>query len=97
MNPSAGNLGGGGFMFITMPMKIKRSHLTIEKERLKLPTEEMFLDKDGEVIKNLSLNSYLAAGDTWNGKGMFKIHDLFGSKSMNDLISPSVKIAKERL
>ena len=55
----------------------------------------MFLDADGNVIKNLSLNSYLAAGIPGTVKGMFTIHELFGSKSMDDLISPSVKLASE--
>ena len=94
VNPSAGNLGGGGFMLYYDAKKNKTFALDYRERAPQAATEKMFLDKDGEVIKNLSLNSYLAAGVPGTVKGMFKIHDLFGSKSMNDLISPAIKIAK---
>ena len=95
VNPSAGNLGGGGFLLYYNADENKTYALDY-RERAPIDADEnMFLDADGNVIKNLSLNSYLAAGIPGTVKGMFTIHELFGSKSMDDLISPSVKLASE--
>ena len=95
VNPSAGNLGGGGFLLYYNADE-KKTYALDYRERAPIDANEnMFLDADGNVIKNLSLNSYLAAGIPGTVKGMFTIHELFGSKSMDDLISPSVKLASE--
>ena len=95
VNPSAGNLGGGGFLLYYNADENKTYALDYRERAPIAADENMFLDADGNVIKNLSLNSYLAAGIPGTVKGMFTIHELFGSKSMDDLISPSVKLASE--
>ena len=95
VNPSAGNLGGGGFLLYYDADENKTYALDYRERAPIAANENMFLDADGNVIKNLSLNSYLAAGIPGTVKGMFSIHELFGSKSMDDLISPSVKLASE--
>ena len=95
VNPSAGNLGGGGFLLYYNADENKTYALDYRERAPIAANENMFLDADGNVIKNLSLNSYLAAGIPGTVKGMFTIHELFGSKSMEDLISPSVKLASE--
>ena len=95
VNPSAGNLGGGGFLLYYNADENKTYALDYRERAPIDANENMFLDADGNVIKNLSLNSYLAAGIPGTVKGMFAIHELFGSKSMDDLISPSVKLASE--
>ena len=95
VNPSAGNLGGGGFLLYYNADEKKTYALDYRERAPIAANENMFLDADGNVIKNLSLNSYLAAGIPGTVKGMFTIHELFGSKSMDDLISPSVKLASE--
>ena len=95
VNPSAGNLGGGGFLLYYNADENKTYALDYRERAPIAANENMFLDVDGNVIKNLSLNSYLAAGIPGTVKGMFSIHELFGSKSMDDLISPSVKLASE--
>ena len=91
VNPSAGNLGGGGFLLYYNADENKTYALDYRERAPIAANENMFLDADGNVIKNLSLNSYLAAGIPGTVKGMFSIHELFGSKSMDDLISPSIK------
>ena len=95
VNPSAGNLGGGGFLLYYNADENKTYALDYRERAPIAANENMFLDADGNVIKNLSLNSYLAAGIPGTVKGMFSIHELFGSKSMDDLISPSIKLASE--
>ena len=95
VNPSAGNLGGGGFMLYFDSKNNKTYALDYRERAPKAATEKMFLNDSGEVIKGLSLNSYLASAVPGTVKGMFKAHQLFGSMPMEKLISPSIKIAKQ--
>ena len=59
--PAAGNLGGGGFM--TMQLADGRKTFLDFREKAPLAaTANMYLDKDGNVIKGLSTNGHLAVG-----------------------------------
>ena len=69
VNPSAGNLGGGGFLLYFNADENKTYALDYRERAPIDANENMFLDADGNVIKNLSLNSYLAAGIPGTVKG----------------------------
>ena len=59
--PAAGNLGGGGFM--TVQLADGRKTFLDFREKAPLgATANMYLDKDGNVIKGLSTNGHLAVG-----------------------------------
>ena len=95
VNPSAGNLGGGGFMLYYDADDEKTFALDYRERAPQNATEKMFLNKEGDVIEGLSLNSYLASGVPGTVKGMFKAHNLFGSIPIENLIAPAIKIAKD--
>ncbi len=94
VNPSAGNLGGGGFMLI----HLSETNDTIAldyRERAPIKSfEKMFLDQNEKVIKGLSLNSTLASGVPGTVSGMFYASKKFGSVDIERLISPSIEIAR---
>ena len=57
VNPSAGNLGGGGFV-----VYLKNNKIYTIDYREKAPIKshkDMYLNSEGDVIKGLSLESYL--------------------------------------
>lgn len=59
--PTAGNLGGGGFM--TIRFKDGKSTFLDFRERAPLAaTKTMYLDKDGKPINGASTETYLAIG-----------------------------------
>ena len=62
VNPSAGNLGSGGFMLLHLAES--NETLSIDyRERAPIESfEKMFQDDYGEVIEGLSINSILASG-----------------------------------
>ena len=95
VNPSAGNLGGGGFMLIHLAEK--NETLSIDyRERAPLKSfEKMFLDDSGKVIKGLSLNSILASGVPGTVSGLFYAAEKFGTINIKSLISPSIELAKK--
>ena len=95
VNPSAGNLGGGGFMLIHLAEK-KETFSIDYRERAPMKSyEKMFQDNDGKVIKDLSLNSILASGVPGTVSGMFYVSEKFGTIDIKSLIKPSINLARE--
>lgn len=90
--PSAGNIGGGGFMVARDPEG--RSYaLDFREKAPAAASRDMYLDPEGEVVEDLSWRGALAAGVPGSVAGMFAIHDSLGSMPMEDLIQPSIILA----
>ena len=93
VNPSAGNLGGGGFVVYFKNNKI----FTIDY-REKAPiksSKDMYLNSEGNVIKGLSLESYLASGTPGTVAGLIQLHKDEASMPLEKLIAPAIVLAKE--
>lgn len=54
----------------------------------------MYLDKNGEPIKNSSVFGYLAAGVPGSVAGMSAMLDKYGTKKLSELIKPSIALAQ---
>ncbi len=93
LHPAAGNIGGGGFALIHLENGENIALDFREKAPLKA-TRDMYLDKNGEVIKDLSTIGYLAAGVPGMVKGMSAMLDTYGTKKLSELIAPSIALAK---
>lgn len=92
--PSAGNLGGGGFMMY----RDNNGEVFSLDFREKAPGnayEEMYLDADGNVIEGESLYGQKASGVPGSVDGMIKAHEKFGSLPLARLIEPSIQLAKK--
>lgn len=90
--PAAGNIGGGGFMVV----RLKDGTTTTLDFREKAPaaaTTNMYLDKDGNVIPNLSLRGHLASGVPGSVAGMVEAHKKFGLLPWKDLVQPAIDLA----
>ncbi|HYC62293.1 MAG TPA: gamma-glutamyltransferase [Thermoanaerobaculia bacterium] len=92
--PSAGNLGGGGFMLI------RKADGTAEaidyRERGPLAAHrDMYLDAQGNVVKGLSTQGYLAAGVPGTVAGLALAHKRHGKLQWEELVEPSRKLAAE--
>ena len=95
VNPSAGNIGGGGFALL-YDTKNNITESIDYRERAPIKAkEDMFLDKNGNVIKGLSTSSFLASGIPGTVDGMFKIHKKYGSVPIKKLISPAIDLAEK--
>ncbi|MFN0172938.1 MAG: gamma-glutamyltransferase [Bryobacteraceae bacterium] len=92
-HPSAGNLGGGGFMLVRMADG--RSVFLDFRERAPLAaTRDMYLDEKGQA-RDWSLVGYLAAGVPGTVKGLEAAHARFGRMPWAGLVSPAVRLARE--
>ena len=93
VNPSAGNLGGGGFV-----VYLKNNKLFTIDYREKAPiksSRDMYLNSEGDVIKGLSLESYLASGTPGTVAGLIQLHKDEASMSLEKLIAPAIVLANE--
>jgi gamma-glutamyltranspeptidase/glutathione hydrolase len=95
-HPSAGNLGGGGFMMI----RLKNGKSTAIDYREMAPaaaTRDIYLDKDGNVIKGEggSVVGYRASGVPGTVRGMELALKRYGSGKMTwaQLVDPAVQLA----
>ncbi|MGD7247021.1 gamma-glutamyltransferase [Ralstonia pseudosolanacearum] len=90
--PAAGNLGGGGFMTIQLADG-RKTFLDFREVAPKGSTANMYLDKDGNVIKGLSTKGHLAVGVPGTVSGMEYAREKYGTRSRTELIAPAIRLA----
>jgi gamma-glutamyltranspeptidase/glutathione hydrolase len=93
-HPSAGNIGGGGFMIVRLP----DGRATAIDFREKAPltaTADMFLDTAGVYSSTIHHNSHLAVGVPGSVAGFAKAHEGYGKLSWERLVGPAVDLAAE--
>ena len=94
VHPSAGNIGGGGFMVIRFP----DGRATAIDFREKAPlaaNPDMFLDENGEYSARIHHDSHLAVGVPGTVAGFAKAHEQYGSAEWSQLVQPAVDLAGE--
>ena len=92
--PSAGNIGGGGFLVYHGD----DGHATAFDFREKAPlaaTEQMYLGVDGRVVNNSNHFGPLAVGVPGTVAGLWQAHRELGSLPWADLVAPAVALARD--
>ena len=92
--PFAGNIGGGGFM-VYRKANGEIGSLDYREKAPLSATRDMYLDKNGMVIKNLSTEGALAVGVPGTIAGVFAVHKKFGKLPFSDIINPVIALAKK--
>tara|TARA_A200000113_G_scaffold103382_1_gene92804 strand:+ start:1988 stop:3682 length:1695 start_codon:yes stop_codon:yes gene_type:complete len=95
VNPSAGNLGGGGFMLLHLAESNETFSIDYRERAPMKSFEKMFQDNSGKVIKGLSLSSILASGVPGTVSGIFHVAENYGTVKIENLIKPSIELAKK--
>ena len=91
--PRAGNIGGGGFM-IYREGSGDVSALDYREKAPAAAHKDMYLDKDDNIIKDLSTQGHLASGVPGTVAGLYATHDKFGRLGFNKLIDPAIALAE---
>jgi gamma-glutamyltranspeptidase/glutathione hydrolase len=92
--PSAGNIGGGGFMVIRLAdgTVVTNDHREVAPAAA---TRTMYQDEQGEVIDGLSTDSHLAAGVPGTVDGLLSVLERHGTKSRKEVLVPAIRLARE--
>ena len=91
--PSAGNIGGGGFMVY----RKDNGEIGALDYRERAPinsSRDMYLDQNSNIIEGLSMIGGLSIGVPGTIAGIFEAHEKFGSLSIEEIISPVIDLAK---
>ena len=92
-HPTAGNIAGGGFMVYKLEDGTDGT-LDFRETAPSGSSENMYQDKDGNVIPGLSSVGGLAVGVPGTISAIFEIHEKFGTLSIEELFMPSIKLAE---
>lgn len=93
-HPSAGNIGGGGFMIIRAASGRATAFDFREKAPLR-STPTMYLDAQGNIDRTLTAAGYLAPGVPGTVRGFAAAHKKFGRLPWKDVVMPGVALAEQ--
>ncbi|GFM89215.1 gamma-glutamyltranspeptidase [Pseudomonas cichorii] len=92
--PAAGNLGGGGFMTIQLADG-RKTFLDFREKAPLAATADMYLDKQGNVIPDLSSKGHLSVAVPGTVAGMELALSKYGTRKREDVIAPAIKLAED--
>ena len=90
--PAAGNLGGGGFMTVQLADG-RKTFLDFREKAPLAATANMYLDKDGNVVKGLSTVGHLAVGVPGTVSGLEAARAKYGTLGRAALLKPAIDLA----
>ncbi len=93
-HPSAGNVGGGGFMVI----RLANGDVVANDHRERAPAKasrDMYLDAEGEVVAGLSTASHLAVGVPGTVAGLLDVLAAHGTLSREAALASAIRLAAE--
>ncbi len=91
--PSAGNIGGGGFM-VYRKSNGKTGALDYRERAPINSTRDMYLDQNNNIIEGLSMIGGLSVGVPGTIAGIFEAHEKFGTLTIEEIITPVIDLAK---
>jgi gamma-glutamyltranspeptidase/glutathione hydrolase len=93
-HPCCGNIGGGGFMLIHLADG-RNTFLNFREKAPLAARADMFLDARGELIKDRSVNGYLAVGVPGTVLGLETARERYGTMARATLMAPAIRLAEQ--
>ncbi len=93
--PRAGNIGGGGFMMIYDAKQGKTVALDYREKAPSSASRDMYLDKEGNAVSDLSRYHGLAVGVPGTVAGLLKALEEHGTMSREQVMAPAIALAED--
>ena len=93
--PRAGNIGGGGFMLIHDAKTNQQTSIDYREQASANADRDMFLDSDGNPIKDLSQITHLAAGVPGTVRGFELALKKYGTIDFARALQPAIELAEK--
>ncbi len=93
--PRAGNLGGGGFMLIHDADSGENTAIDYREMAPLRATRDMYLDENGDVVRERAGFSHLAAGVPGTVAGFWHVHRHYGRLPWKRLLAPAIRQARD--
>ena len=91
-HPSAGNIGGGGFM-VVRPAKGEPITIDYRERAPGASTPTMYLDSTGKIARQRTATGYLAPGVPGTVAGLWTAHKRYGKLAWKDIVTPAAELA----
>jgi gamma-glutamyltranspeptidase/glutathione hydrolase len=92
--PVAGNIGGGGFV-VYRGADGNVGALDFRETAPAAASRDMYLDKAGNVVPDLSTRGHLAVGVPGTVAGMWELHKKLGKLPWREVVQPAVELAEK--
>ncbi|MFM6105864.1 MAG: gamma-glutamyltransferase [Sphaerospermopsis kisseleviana] len=94
VEPFSAGIGGGGFLLFHSQKTGEIKALDFRECAPIKATKNMYLDADGKVIPGASTNGYLAVATPGTVAGMYEVHRRYGKLPWQEVVQPSIALAK---
>lgn len=94
VEPSSGNIGGGGFMLIRLTDG-KNVFINFRSKAPLKSTATMYLDKNGEIIPNKSIAGYAAVAVPGTVLGLDYALQKYGTMTRTQVMQPAITLAEK--
>lgn len=94
VHPQAGNLGGGGFLLLRKANGEVR-FIDFREKAPAAATQNMYLDAQGDVIKDASVIGYKSIGVPGSVAGLVYAEKKYGNLPLGKVMAPAIKLARE--
>ena len=94
VEPAGSGLGGGGFWLLHREQDGFETMLDGREKAPMAARRDMYLDKSGKLIKNLSINGALAAGIPGLPAALVHLSEKYGQLSLAEALEPAIRYAR---
>ena len=94
-HPQAGNIGGGGFMLISLAAAKKLTAIDYRETAPAAASKDMFLDESGNVDRDRARYSRASAGVPGTVAGLLYALERYGTLPREKVLAPAIKLAEE--
>ena len=95
VEPQSSGLGGGGFYLLHRASDGKQVMVDAREEAPAKAHRDMYLDKNGEVVRDWLLNGPRAAGIPGQPAGMVHLSKNYGKLPLAESLAPAIRIAEQ--
>ena len=95
VEPFSAGIGGGGFLLMYSQKTGEIKALDFRERAPLKATRNMYLDAEGKVRPNASVNGYLAVATPGTVAGMYEVHRRYGKLPWQEVVKPAIALAKD--
>ncbi|MEZ5892212.1 MAG: gamma-glutamyltransferase [Parvularculaceae bacterium] len=93
--PSAGNIGGGGFMLVYLKDEDRTIAIDYRETAPAAASRDMYLDANGDVVSEDILHTLKGAGVPGTIAGLLYAQEKYGKLSRKDVMAPAIRLAEK--
>ncbi len=95
VEPASSGIGGGGFWILHRPEDDFSIMVDGRETAPSAATRDMFLDEDGEVVRDRAINGPLAAGIPGAPAAWVHLAERYGTLPLAELLGPAIRLAED--